>query len=116
MPKKFPCEAHPNGKSFGKDKLYCNDCARLAVVKRIREVKKTLVNEHGGRCSKCGYAKSMRALGFHHIDRNNKLHGLSGGSKGIKRLREEAAKCILLCANCHMELEETLQLDSETDL
>lgn len=84
----------------------CSKCATEAVTRRIRKVKATLVAEAGGKCVKCGYSRCQRALQFHHRDRREKAFGLSGGSISIDRQRSEAAKCDLVCANCHAEIEE----------
>ncbi len=47
------------------------------------------------------------ALQFHHLEPSAKSFGLSmrGLTRSIEKLREEAAKCVLLCANCHAEVE-----------
>jgi hypothetical protein len=55
------------------------------------------------RCVRCGFG-DWRALVFHHRDRKTKEGNLSecprrGWSK--KRILAEAAKCDVLCANCH---------------
>ena len=113
MPSKFPCNRHPDGAFYGKKIKRCKPCASMAVTRRIRKVKGILVEEAGGECMKCGYNKSLRALQFHHRDPSTKSFGLSGGSIGIDRQREEAKKCDLLCANCHAEIEEKLQLAKE---
>jgi hypothetical protein len=66
-----------------------------------------LVAEAGGKCSLCGYARHPAALQFHHLDPGAKSFGLGvrGLTRSIEKLRAEAAKCVLLCANCHAELE-----------
>jgi hypothetical protein len=58
----------------------------------------------------CGYAKSVVALQFHHVDPSAKRFALSreGVTRSLARAREEAAKCVLLCANCHAEVEAGL--------
>jgi hypothetical protein len=70
-------------------------------------MKVILVAEAGGGCRLCGYSRSLAALHFHHLDPGEKLFGL--GREGVTRsltvMREEARKCILLCANCHAEVE-----------
>jgi len=62
----------------------------------------------GGRCSICGYKRCQRSLSLHHLDPKKKDFGLS--SKGLtrswERIKKEIDKCILLCANCHMEVHE----------
>jgi transposase len=88
-------------------RLRCTKCRAEAVSRRRRKVKEILVNEAGGKCVICGYARHSAALQFHHVDPATKSFGLGvrGITRSIGRLREEAAKCVLLCANCHAELE-----------
>ena len=66
-----------------------------------------LVAEAGGKCALCGYARHSAALQFHHLDPMTKSFGLGvrGITRSIAKLREEASKCVLLCANCHAEVE-----------
>lgn len=68
--------------------------------------------EAGGKCELCGYDRCLRALTFHHRDPATKSFDLSGKARtyGLDRLRVEAAKCQLVCMNCHMELEEALRV------
>ena len=72
-----------------------------------RRVKARLVAEAGGACVLCGYHKYAGALHFHHLDPNEKEFGLAfaGVARSVERLRAEAEKCILLCSNCHAEVE-----------
>ena len=85
----------------------CKKCRAAGVAKRRRVVKRKLVAEAGGRCVLCGYDRSPAALHFHHLDPQQKAFGLGirGITRGIAKLREEAKKCVLLCANCHAEVE-----------
>jgi transposase-like protein len=85
----------------------CLKCRAEAVVARRRAVKATLVAEAGGACALCGYDRSVAALQFHHLDRTTKEFHISyrGVSRSLASARAEARKCILLCANCHAELE-----------
>jgi transposase len=88
-------------------RLRCTKCRAEAVSRRRRKVKRALVAEAGGKCALCGYARHPAALQFHHVDPASKSFGLGvrGISRSIDKLREEASKCVLLCANCHAELE-----------
>ena len=72
-----------------------------------RRTKRKLVEEAGGRCALCGYSRCMAALQFHHLDPSQKEFSLSvrGITRSIEKLRAEAAKCVLLCSNCHAEVE-----------
>jgi len=58
-------------------------------------------------CNICGYRKNARALCFHHLDlstKNGSVRSLYSHSKN--KMLEEIDKCIVLCANCHLELHE----------
>jgi hypothetical protein len=85
----------------------CKKCRSVAVAERRRVVKRTLVEDAGGRCVICGYDRCEGALQFHHLDPATKAFSLShaGTSRSLAKSREEASKCVLLCANCHAEVE-----------
>jgi len=85
----------------------CKRCRVDAVKRRRRKVKRLLVEEAGGRCAICGYDRHPAALQFHHLDPTQKSFGLSrsGVTRSIAVLRAEARKCVLLCSNCHAEVE-----------
>jgi len=92
----------------GSNGLYrCRRCNSDAVSARRRRLKAELVREAGGACALCGYARHIGALQFHHRDPATKRFSLAGGgiAHSLERAREEAAKCVLLCANCHAEVE-----------
>ncbi len=78
-----------------------------AVAKRRKKVKQLAVDYKGGKCQLCGYSKCVGALELHHINPAEKSFGI--GDKGYTRswdtVRNEIDKCILLCANCHREVE-----------
>ena len=84
----------------------CKRCAGEAVTRRLQKVKRILVEEAGGCCAVCGYARCMVNLHFHHVDPATKSFTMSVASgKGLSKLRAEAKKCVLVCANCHGEIE-----------
>jgi transposase len=85
----------------------CARCQSEAVTKRRRRVKELLVAEAGGACVLCGYDRWIGALEFHHVDPAEKRFSLShrGVARSIARARAEASKCVLVCANCHAEIE-----------
>jgi transposase len=85
----------------------CPKCRSDAVSRRRRLVKRVLVEEAGGCCALCGYDRSPAALEFHHVDPASKSFsvGLDGVTRSLERAREEVRKCILLCSNCHAEVE-----------
>ena len=88
----------------------CKRCRSEAVARRRRKVKAILVAEAGGACCICGYNRTMRALHFHHLDPSEKRHEINakGVAIALAKLRVEAHKCVLLCSNCHAEVEAGL--------
>ena len=68
--------------------------------RRIR-IKAELLACRDGRCEDCGYDRSIWALEFHHRDSRDKQFALGGFLGSLARARTEAAKCFLICANCH---------------
>jgi hypothetical protein len=85
----------------------CKVCRGEAVARRRRKVKELLVAEAGGRCMICGFDRSVNALEFHHREPRQKSFGIAYGglTRSIDQVRREAAKCVLLCANCHAQVE-----------
>jgi hypothetical protein len=85
----------------------CLLCRQERVSEWRRRVKRVLVDEAGGGCQLCGYAECNAALQFHHLDPTQKQFSLShdGVARNLAAARAEAAKCVLLCANCHAEVE-----------
>ena len=64
----------------------------------------------GGKCTLCGYCKSLAALQFHHPDNNKEFGIASGGyTRSYEKALAEAEKCILICANCHAEEHERIR-------
>ncbi|OGM92909.1 hypothetical protein A2333_01920 [Candidatus Wolfebacteria bacterium RIFOXYB2_FULL_49_7] len=76
-----------------------------AVAKRRRKIKAMSIEYKGGKCQVCGYDKYPGALDLHHL--GDKLFGI--GAKGYTRswdkVKAELDKCVLVCANCHREIE-----------
>jgi hypothetical protein len=103
------CPTHGRTRFFRRTEggFRCGRCNSRAVAARRRTVKMALVAEAGGACSICGYNRHPGALQFHHRVRSHKTFGISqrGFSRSMEAARAEAAKCVLLCANCHAEVE-----------
>lgn len=79
------------------------------VTKFRQNRKKNLVYVMGGKCALCGYDRCIGALEFHHINPETKKYGLSSGNcHSMKEDLLEAQKTILVCANCHREIENGL--------
>lgn len=78
-----------------------------AVAKRRRKIKELSVSYKGGKCQVCGYGKYPGALDLHHIDPSTKEFGIGdkGYTRSWEKVRKELDKCILVCANCHREVE-----------
>lgn len=102
--------------------VYCFDCKKAKklfakeqrtrknsekVIQWRRAAKIRLVELRGGKCEICGYCKCLRALQFHHKNPEEKKFALSqANTKRFSLMLVEAEKCILLCANCHAEIED----------
>jgi transposase-like protein len=89
------------------DGFRCTRCEAERVTAWRQRTKRLLVDEAGGECVLCSYDGCVAALQFHHMDPSEKSFALSHGglARSLSRAREEARKCVLLCANCHAEVE-----------
>lgn len=118
--RRFVAECRRHGRTrfliFKDGRSRCSRCSAEAVSKRRQAVRETLVAEAGGCCVLCGYARYVGALQFHHRDRRTKEFGLSdrGITRSLEKARAEARKCVLLCANCHAEVEAGVATLPET--
>jgi len=94
---------------YGDGRVRCKRCVGEAVTRRHQRVKRTLVEEAGGCCAVCGYDRTVINLHFHHVDPATKSFSITmGRGKSIAAYRAEALKCVLVCANCHGEIEARL--------
>lgn len=93
--------------SKGHSLTHCNSCMANG---RREKVKLRAIAYLGGMCRNCGYSRCTRALCFHHVDPSKKDFSLSSHSadRSWEVLRAELDKCVLLCANCHMEIHEEI--------
>jgi transposase len=91
----------------GRGYYRCIECRRRAVSNWRRRAKRRLIDAAGGACILCGYDRHPGALHFHHLDPSQKRYTLSraGHTRSFAEALEEAKKCVLLCANCHAEVE-----------
>jgi len=57
-------------------------------------------------CQICGYNKNPGFLGFHHPndDKEFNVSYACAQDLSLEKIKEEMAKCIILCANCHTKL------------
>lgn len=97
------------------NKIYISSVNQLSKEEKLKKKSKTVINwkkekrkllikYKGGKCEKCGYNKCIEALDFHHLDPSQKEFGLSSNSYSLEKMKKEADKCILVCANCHREI------------
>ena len=91
--------AYPAGRG-----QYAATCKSCRVVRRRQELKRLAVEHLGGRCQLCSYDRCIAALQFHHLEAAHKDFQVAEYSRSWERVREEAEKCALLCANCHAEV------------
>jgi transposase len=91
----------------GRGYYRCRQCRSDQIVRHRRKVKELLVAEAGGGCALCGYHRYLGALEFHHLDPSLKRFHVSGAgvTLSVDEVRAEAKKCVLLCSNCHAEVE-----------
>jgi 5-methylcytosine-specific restriction endonuclease McrA len=99
----------------------CRKCNSAAAKKRMRErmqfsqstIREYIIAAKGGQCRRCGYSEFTVALEFHHLRGEDKSSGISrlitqfcyGATPSQwDELSAEAAKCIILCSNCHQAL------------
>jgi transposase-like protein len=102
------CAIHGITRHVRRDSGYrCAECRSTRVKERRRAIKRLLLDEAGGRCVICGYDRYVGALHFHHLDPSQKQFALAlgGNTRALAKARAEAAKCVVLCANCHAEVE-----------
>ena len=79
---------------------------KAAVAARRRKLKLMVIEYKGGSCVVCGYNRYPGAFDLHHLDGSTKEFGLSmqGLTRSWERVKAEADKCVLVCANCHREI------------
>jgi len=88
----------------------CIKCNREHTAAHRKKIKDALLSEFGEACVLCGYGKCKRNLHFHHVDKDGKCFGVMNRTvTSIPKLLQEARKCVLLCANCHGEVEDGIR-------
>lgn len=85
-----------------KDTEEYNKYMKEYMLNRYHESRAKLIEEFGGACIKCGASEDLQ---FHHQDPEEKEFTLGRGwSTTPEAMQEEAAKCELLCQDCHKEV------------
>ncbi len=92
--------------------LLCKNCHIITHYNKCSKNKQKLLdaNFQASVCHKCGYAKNIVALDFHHKNRKNKSFtiGNMGNCGDFEKILKESKKCILLCRNCHALLHSDM--------
>jgi predicted HNH restriction endonuclease len=111
------CEKHGHTEFTysSKYKIKCIKCQSVRKSLRKNRNRQELLKIHGSKCSVCSYDKCSSALQFHHIDPSEKEFEISESAYSLENLITEAKKCVLLCANCHAEVENEI-LKSKIEL
>ncbi len=104
--------ATPHGRysgGGGTRRWRCKRCVAERVTRRHQQMRRILVAEAGGACAVCGYDRCLLNLHFHHVDPTTKSLAMTmAKGRSLGAYREEAKKCVLVCANCHGEIEAGL--------
>lgn len=121
--KRIEIECRDCGRTYTKTlsgSLSCSSCYGRKIRARNREYAERIKRE--GKCAICGIADPV-VLQWHHPDpsskwRHSKDRGTPNGKTGVggllgmvvslDRIKEEIAKCVLVCANDHLRIEAGL--------
>ena len=76
-----------------------------SVVRSQRRKKLFAVAAFGGKCQVCGYNKCVAALEFHHLGEKKERPQYVILRWAWERAKKELEQCIMVCANCHREIE-----------
>lgn len=94
------------------ERCSCDACRQARAREQRRaistahrsEMRDLITRLKGTRCSKCAGEYEPRELHFHHRDPAAKLFGLGTGKtrdRTEREIRDEIAKCTVLCRSCH---------------
>ena len=79
----------------------------LRVKSFRRRMKEKAVEYKGGKCTICGYNRSIRAFDFHHLNPDEKDFTIGSNTNiSWSKVKSEIEKCVLLCSNCHREVHD----------
>lgn len=107
--KRTRCHWCKGERPYPSKSMYCSDDCRVFAKRAINQIAKQHLRDEFAAykimrgCVRCGYNKCAAALDFHHLDPTTKLKRFDCPSIKSQSFQEEAAKCILLCSNCHKE-------------
>lgn len=72
-----------------------------------KKARRYLAIAFGGKCTVCGYNKTISALDYHHINPEEKDHLLCIAMRNgyaWSKIVKEARKCTIVCCRCHREI------------
>lgn len=105
----FPSSGYYTRSDGTKGKSYKPECKPCLVSKQVNRYNELWNKYFVARCSRCGYNKCEAALDLHHVDASKDFTFAQRYSISETKFAEEAAKCIVVCANCHREIHEELK-------
>ena len=92
---------------------------KIKIIKKTKQRKRQYKIDYilykGGKCAICGLefnGENQIVFDFHHINPENKSFEIAHTKISLsnKKMRNELDKCLLLCANCHLELHQKERL------
>lgn len=87
------------GQWYKNNRTRRQEAANIANQKR----KRLAVNHFGDKCHDCERTYPQYVYQFHHLDPTQKDYNPSASiQNGMTAMWRELAKCVMLCANCHM--------------
>ena len=96
-------------KNMGISLYYTNkDREAIRRINRRKKIRKILDELKINGCARCGYNICTSSLDFHHInpeDKKFRLNFCGINEHTDNEIIEEIYKCMLLCRNCHGEIE-----------
>lgn len=111
-----PLERFPNDKKAIDGKhTQCSNC-RKEIHRQYRIKRRTPIIKFklSNPCAICG-EENISILDFHHIDPKEKKFKVSlGYFKPLKELKQEIAKCIIICHSCHSKFHHYDRNPSKT--
>jgi hypothetical protein len=109
--RKFCFECSPFGSKNTRDLTKPQTPRRKQNIRytqdRRKKVKEQAIKYKNSKCALCGYDRCIYSLEFHHIDSDLKKFTIAHAAYQRKwsEVLDELDKCVLLCANCHREVE-----------
>jgi hypothetical protein len=98
-------------------------CVKCSIRVWQRTVKKTYrdklraIEYRGGKCERCGFddLSILDLFDFHHLEDKKEIMSKMFGRRGWEAIKQEADKCVLLCAVCHRKEHYFLRKGEEQE-